>query len=184
MKWLLDHMIYALTFLMSFLALVVSSFSLFVSAEKLRLELYNKRFDIYMRTVKFYQALRKCNEIKEDEAFAGLKADFIIASREAKFLFSPESGVYDLLSRLNAASSKITGFHDLPRDSPQEPFRENQREYFDAFALWNSSIEPLEELMAKYLDYHYASTPSALFCGMRSRRSRLGAADVVPYKKL
>jgi hypothetical protein len=155
-------MIAALTILISFLALLVALFSLFISEEKFRLDLYNKRFDIYVRTVKFYQALMKSKEAKDDPAFAPLQADFILACRESKFVFGPDSGIYDLLNRLNTASFKILGLHDMPKGLPPEQILQNQRELSDALMLWNTRIEPLEDLMAPYLNYHYASAPSAL----------------------
>jgi hypothetical protein len=144
--------------LVSLVALAISIFSLLVASERFRLDLYNKRFDIYMRTVKFYQALMRSKEAKDDGIFAKLQADFIIASRESKFLFSPGSGVYNLLSRLNMASFKITGSRDLPKEGlPPEVVISLNKEFQDALKLWNSSIEPLEDLMAPYLNYHYAS---------------------------
>jgi hypothetical protein len=89
----------------SLVAVVISTFSYFVASERFRLDLYNKRFDIYMRTVKFYQALLNSEVgMADGRPFVALRADFIIASRESRFLFSPESGVYDLLNRLNSAS--------------------------------------------------------------------------------
>jgi hypothetical protein len=148
--------------LISLVALVIAGFSFFIASERFRLDLYNKRFDIYMRTVKFFQALLSSKEDKEDVTFDALRADFIIASRESKFLFGLESGVYDLLNQLNMASSTITGLHDMPKGLPPEQIIQNQKQFSDALMLWNSSIEPLEDKMAPYLNYHYASTSSAL----------------------
>jgi hypothetical protein len=125
--------------LISLVALVVAAFSFFVASERFRLDLYNKRFDIYMRTVKFYQALLSSKEAEEATSFAALRADFIIASRESQFLFGPESGVYDLLSRLNKASFTITGLHDMPKGLPPEQILANQKQFSNALMLWNSS---------------------------------------------
>lgn len=148
--------------LISLVALIVAAFSFFVASERFRLDLYNKRFDIYVRTVRFYQALMTSKRDNGDETFAALRKDFILASRESQFLFSPESGVYDLLSRLNSDSFKITGQKDMPKGLPPEQVIENQRQFSDALMRWNSSMEPLEAMMAPYLNYHYASAPSAL----------------------
>jgi hypothetical protein len=154
-----------MTTLISVLAIVIASVSLFVSAEKFRLDLYNKRFDIYMRTVKFYQALMH----EQDGTFAALRADFIVASRESRFLFSPESGVHELLSQLSSASFTIIGMHSLPKGLPPEQIMENQKKFLDALILWNSSIEKLEDLMAPDLNYHYAFPPSDRLSWMRRR---------------
>jgi hypothetical protein len=125
-----------------------------------------------MRTVKLYQALIKSKEANEDEIFGTLQADFILTSREAKFLFGPESGVYDLLSRLNIASFKITGLRDMPKGLPPEQIIQNQEEFSEALRLWNTSIEPLEDSMAPYLNYHYVSAQSALVGQVRKWWSR------------
>jgi hypothetical protein len=146
----------------SLVALIVAAFSFFVASERFRLDLYNKRFDIYVRTVRFYQALMTSNQDDEDETVAALRKDFIIATRESQFLFSPESGIYDLLNRLNSDSFKITGQKDMPKGLPVEQILANQEQFSGALTRWNTSIEPLEAMMSPYLNYHYASAPSAL----------------------
>jgi hypothetical protein len=158
-------MIAALTIPISFFALIVALFSLAVSAEKFRLDLYNKRFEIYVRTVKFYQILIRSRE--KDERFSALQEDFIFACRESKFLFNPKSGVYDLLNKLNNASFKIIGLHDMPKGLPPDHVIANDKQIHEALMLWNSSMEALEDLMAPYLNYHYAYLPFALLSGMR-----------------
>jgi hypothetical protein len=45
---------------------------------------------------------------------------------------------------------------------PPEVVISLNKEFQDALKPWNSSIEPLEDLMAPYLNYHYASAPSVL----------------------
>jgi len=158
--------------LISLVALIVAAFSFFVASERFRLDLYNKRFDIYVRTVRFHQALMTSKRDDEDEAFAALRKDFILASRESQFLFSPESGIHDLLSRLNSDSFKITGQKDMPKELPPEQILANQKQFSEALMRWNSSMEPLEAMMAPYLNYHYASAPSALFGRFRQWVSR------------
>jgi hypothetical protein len=153
--------------LISVTAVIIAAFSLFVTSERFRLDLYNKRFEIYLRTVKFYQALMKSEEGDEDR-FRALQTDFIIASREAQFLFGSDSGVYDLLSQLNKASFQITGLRKLPEGMSREDVTGFNKQFSDALALWNSSMEPLEARMAPYLSYHYASALSALLGQGRS----------------
>jgi len=155
-------MIAIVTNFIGFAALVVALFALIINEEKFRLDLYNRRFDIYFRTVAFYWALMKSEESKAAGTFEKLRSDFIIASREAKFLFAPDSGVYDLLMRLNKASFEITGLRDLPKDLPPEDKNENFKRFHEAMMLWNSNIEQLEDLMSPYLNYHYTSAFSAL----------------------
>lgn len=143
----------------SILAVVVAFFALWVSADKLRLDLYNKRFDIYLRTLKFQEALLR--KPKEDGTVAALQADFMIASRESKFLFGPESGVYDQLRKLLEAS--VTIMQDMSNELPLEMKLEHQKKHFAAVALWSGpGLETLENLMAPYLNFHHASPLSAL----------------------
>jgi hypothetical protein len=162
----------------SLVALIISAFSFYLASEKFRLDLYNKRFDIYVRTVKFYQAMFKSEKADEDQErarLALLQQDFIIASRESQFLFSPESGVYDLLSRLNIASFKITNRQKLPQELPAETIINIGRERADAVTLWNSSMETLEWLMAPYLNYHYTSSWSIIVAKAKQTRGRVVA---------
>jgi len=99
---------------------------------------------------------------KEDGISDSLQADFILASREAQFLFGPKSGVYALLSRLNRASFTIINAPKLPKELPPEQKMQNYNDLQNALKLWNEGIEPLEGLMAPYLNYHYGLTPVAL----------------------
>ena len=82
-----------------------------------------------------------------------LLADFILASREAQFLFGPNSDVYDKLTQLNEASFTIINTPKL-----QKELQDNDK-FTNAMKLWRESIEPLEGLMAPYLNYHYALSP-------------------------
>lgn len=148
-----------MTTTVSILAVVVAFFALWVSADKLRLDLYNKRFDIYLRTLKFQEALLR--KPKEDGTVAALQADFMIASRESKFLFGPESGVYDQLRNLLEGS--VTIMQDMSNELPLEMKLEHQKKHFAAVALWSGpGLETLENLMAPYLNFHRASPLSAL----------------------
>ena len=50
----------------------------------------------------------------------------------------------------------------MPKGLPLEQILSNQAQFSAALIRWNSSMEPLEALMAPYLNYHYASAPAAL----------------------
>jgi hypothetical protein len=148
-----------MTTAVSILAFVVAFFALWVSADKLRLDLYNKRFDIYLRTLKFQQALFRTG--KEDGTLAALQTDFMIASRESTFLFSPKSGVYDQLRKLLEASATI--MQDISKELPPEMKSEHQEKRSAALVLWfGPGLETLENLMAPYLNFHNVFPPLAL----------------------
>ncbi len=55
----------------------------------------------------------------------------------------------------------------MPKGLSQDRIIENQRQFSDALTRWNSSMEPLEAMMAPYLNYHYASAPSAAVSHLR-----------------
>ena len=90
-----------------------------------------------------------------------LRADFILAVRESRFLFPPEAGVFALLERLNNASFTITGRRETAKQLPPGQIIENQKQFSEALILWNESLVPLENLMSPYLNYHYISPSSA-----------------------
>ena len=160
--------------IISIIALITAVFSFFVTAEKFRLDLYNKRFDIYVRTVRFYQGLMSRSESEEAQAtFETLRKEFILATRESQFLFSPESGVPRLLIQLNADSFVITGQRDMPKGLPPEQIIANQDKFATALMRWNDSMEPLEAMIAPYLNYHYASPPAAMAGWCRAAAGRL-----------
>jgi hypothetical protein len=152
---------------------VVAFFALWVSADKLRLDLYNKRFDIYLRTLKFQQALFGTG--KEDGTLSALQTDFMIASRESTFLFSPKSGVYDQLRKLLEAS--VTIMQDMPKELPPEIKSEHQEKRSAALVLWfGPGLERLENLMAPYLNFHKVGYlrlwPVGMMRGQRQRPRR------------
>jgi hypothetical protein len=160
-----------MTDLISLAAFVVALFALIINEEKFRLDLYNKRFDIYQRTVQFYQAFANDKfyqaAIKPQEPgtagiFDKLQSDFIIASRESRFLFAPDSGIYDLLLRLNRASLEATLILHLTKAEAAEEKKEYKKTFHEAVELWTSGMRQLEDLMAPYLNYHYNSAFSAL----------------------
>ena len=55
----------------------------------------------------------------------------------------------------------------MPKELPHEQTMKNQRQFSEALQRWNSSIEPLEAMLAPYFNYHYASAPSALVGQLR-----------------
>ena len=86
-------MIVVATTLISALALIVATFSFVVASERFRLDLYNKRYDIYVRTIKFYWVLLRSEEaVAHLGNFEQVRADFILAVRESRFLFPPKIG--------------------------------------------------------------------------------------------
>ncbi len=165
-----------MTTIVSFLAFVVAFFALWVSADKLRLDLYNKRFDIYLRTLKFQQALFRTG--KDDGTFAALQTDFMIASRESIFLFSPKSGVCGQLRKLHEASATI--MQAVPEELPLEKKLEYEEKRSAAIVLWSGpGLEKLENLMApylnfqaRYLDFHNVFRPWPCSAGCEDIKTR------------
>lgn len=121
--------------------------------EKLRLDLYNRRFDIYTKYLDFCQALLLWDGTPEQVA---LQKPFLKAFRESRFLFPKGSGVYGFLDEFQKNAHVIVQFENLkPLDrlGQDEAVKQGQRK-LDSVNWILSSLEPLEEKMAPYLDFH------------------------------
>jgi hypothetical protein len=121
--------------------------------ERLRLDLYNRRFEIYSKVLDFSQALSMWHGTPEQMA---LRAPFIKAFRESRFLFPRSSGVYNLLEEFQEHAMVVMGFEDLKpvlQTLDQETMRQYEKRT-ESQAWIMSAFEPLEQKMAPYLDFH------------------------------
>jgi hypothetical protein len=140
--------------LISFAAAAVSFRGWRDSREKLRLDLYNRRFEVYTRILDFYQELVLWND--KPEQFALVKP-FITASREARFIFPSDSGIYEHIQAFAKRAFSITRFTEnagMLRGS-MEP-----KDFHD-FAMGRvedtnwilTSLDTLELLMKHYMSF-------------------------------
>lgn len=130
-----------------------------IARNKIKLELYEKRFSIYEATLLFYQKIVACTaETIKTEAFNIAQKDFIKASREAQFLFSTESGIFQLLEEWHTRSFKVIGFKEIAKDLVRnhDEFLRMQSESIDALEFFNQSLKKLECLLTPYLYFKKA----------------------------
>lgn len=130
-----------------------------ISKNKIKLELYEKRFAVYEATLLFYQNIMVCNAetIKTYEFNVAHKA-FIKASREAQFLFSKGSGIFQLLEKWHNYSFKVIGFKESAKVMVTHPeeFLRMQKECNDALGFFESSLKQLEQSLIPYIHFQKA----------------------------
>lgn len=80
-----------------------------VAREKLRLDLYNRRFEIFSSIFDFYEAMISW---QGTPAQIVARTRFFRAYQESGFLFRKESGIEELLKRLNDDANKVIGFRE------------------------------------------------------------------------
>lgn len=125
------------------------------TVEKIRLDLYDRRFAIYETTLAFRLLLdSSTKESVKTEEFIEARRAFIKSMRESQFLFRPDSGIFERLEQLQAASFDII---NAKENQGELLFRELARELLNkslaATSLFDRSIPFLERRMAPYLNF-------------------------------
>lgn len=123
------------------------------NAEKLRFDLYERRFQIYLRVLDFYQELIGWHDDPEQVA---RQQPFIAAFRESRFMFPPESGVYDLLKEffnhsffIVKHSETVQAMQGMSKEIAQLALKRADH------AGWIlNSISEIENKMAPYMNFH------------------------------
>lgn len=121
--------------------------------EKLRLDLYNRRFEIYIRVLGFYQELIQWEGSSEQ---VERQAPFIKAYAESRFMFPPQSGVYEYLKEFSGHAFKIVQFKktvealsSLPEETTKLALERSNH------ANWILvSMAEIERKMGPYLNFH------------------------------
>lgn len=127
------------------------------NTEKLRLDLYNRRFDVYAQTLAFYQALVIYDPAFNGDDFRRVRADFIKACRESRFLFDKESTISSIMNKMLDKSYVVSGFKETAKDmanADTEAFSKMSTESHDTLMVFGISIEKLENALAPYLNFH------------------------------
>jgi hypothetical protein len=111
-------LIKAVPLAISVLSLLFAGAAWWINREKLRLDLYNRRFDIYSRTLDLLHALETWNPTAAEISARSLQDSsgldkalkaFTKASRESRFLFDDESGIFKHLEQLHSDAIGIIG---------------------------------------------------------------------------
>lgn len=121
---------------------------LVTNRQKLKLDLYNKRFEIYTTTLKFYQ------EIISNSLTSETHKDFIEKKEAAKFLFSEDASIYELLDELNENSLIVKNFKKYRKEieSSPETLIKAQEEYQKVFSWLDKAVKSLSNKLEKYLN--------------------------------
>src|SRR5882724_10519497 len=103
-----------ISYVSAIMSTCIASMALWVAARqsktnmaKLRLDLYDKRFAIYENTLAFHQALGGTPNSLQTETFTALHRAFVKSYRESQFLFDDDSGVFELLGKVNLDAFKV-----------------------------------------------------------------------------
>jgi len=142
------------TVLLALWAAVVTYRSWRDSREKIRLDLFNRRFDIYLRTLSLYQELLDWKDTDEQKA---LVDPFLKASREARFIFPSNSGVYEYLEEFGLHALGIIHSKAPMTMYPEEEMPQERADLIAVrleHAKWiRNSIGKLEDLMKPYMSF-------------------------------
>jgi hypothetical protein len=138
------------------MALWVASRQSKTNMAKLRLDLYDKRFAIYETTLSFYQALGGEPKALQTEAFTSVHRSFSKAHRESQFLFDDDSGVFELLGKLNLDAYKIIASKTRAREMAGEHAIKLVAEANDVYAKIEKSVNDLERAISPYIRFNKA----------------------------
>ena len=125
-----------------------------VARQKLRLDLYNKRFAVFEVTLKLYQ--ESFGETAPSESkYAELHRQFIKAMIEARFLFSGDSGIAELMESFNKSIFIIKGSRSMIKTQgiPPEERLKIYNQFLEEQMQLSNKIEQLERKMKPYLSF-------------------------------
>lgn len=120
---------------------------LITNRQKLKLDLYNKRFEVYTATLKFYQ------ELIGDGVTSETHKNFIEKKEAAKFLFSDDISIYELLNELHVKSFKVKAFKEHRGElEPNPVISELAQESLEVVDWSNEAVKSLSGKLEKYLN--------------------------------
>jgi hypothetical protein len=121
---------------------------------KLRLDLYDKRFAIFENTLAFHQALAGSAESLQAEPFKALQRDFIKSYRESQFLFDEDSGVFELMEKINLDAFKIVAAKVHSRELRGDQAVRMAADGNDAYKAIEKSMADLERAIGPYIRFN------------------------------
>ena len=130
--------------------------------ERQRLALYERRFRVYVATLEYYYALGRKKAYFESNEFKQTEVNFIVAYREAKFLFGSPSPIYDNLKEIYDDTSGIAAYRRLP--IPQNKDEEYSKKGEDIkliLADFGEKIQYFEKMFDPFLDFKSATKVSS-----------------------
>jgi hypothetical protein len=136
------------------MALWVASRQSKTNMAKLRLDLYDKRFAIYEDTLAFYQALGGAPNALQTDSFTSSHRSFMKSYRESQFLFDDDSGVFELLGKLNLDAYKVIACKTRAREMAGEQAGKLMAEANDVYAAIDRSVNELERAISPYIRFN------------------------------
>lgn len=134
---------------------LVALYQIFIAREKLRLDLYNRRFNVYSNAIRLLQVTEtlEANQPRSEKFNEAFK-EFIISSREGKFLFDED--VFEVLQKISNTAFAIAGYkeHCTELNTSIHP---SLHFYDESIARQKSlyeSVALLERQIEKYLSFH------------------------------
>jgi hypothetical protein len=138
------------------MALWVASRQSKTNMAKLRLDLYDKRFAIYENTLGFFQVLGGGTESLQTDAFVAAQRSFMKSYRESQFLFDDDSGVFELLGKINVDAYKVIASKTRAREMPGAHAIKLVAEANDVYATIDKSVNDLERAISPYIRFNKA----------------------------
>ncbi|MBI1623866.1 hypothetical protein [Comamonas suwonensis] len=133
----------------------VSFLQMKISSAKTKLDLYNKRFSIYLAALEYFQATWHEPHDKAQEE----SRRFTKAYRESQFLFEKNSGIYEILGKIQQNGAKIL-FHKKYKYESENNLTKDR---LDLSSLHESSMKAqfefeenlklLENQIGKYISF-------------------------------
>ena len=139
---------YVVSMVLAVILAYVAYQQMVINRDKLRLDLYNKRFEIYTATLQFYQ------ELTADGVSSETHKSFIQQKEAAKFLFSQDSSIYQLLHEFHVKSFKVKGYKESAQKLKHSPEILLQlKNESESVITWSGcAIEELRKKLEPYLN--------------------------------
>jgi hypothetical protein len=146
--------------------------------DRLRLDLYNRRLELYLSLLSMEDALAGWSGTAAQLA---LLDKFKRARSESRFLFPPESGVYELFDEFGKAIISITALDSLiVYELNNEPSKKTNWKQFRIDA-WNKAVNvrwALDNQVAPLLEFSASGDP---FKWIKRRRARASQTKKLAY---
>ena len=123
--------------------------------EKARLDLYDRRFAAYTSCLDFYAALIEWKKEATPEQIDARRS-FFIASKEAQFLFSQESGIPEIMKNIHTSSLKVTSWveqNERMKSVPELYITSFQASHNFLVEDFQTDFKRLEDAIRPYLDF-------------------------------
>jgi hypothetical protein len=140
--------------------------------DRLRLDLYNRRLELYLTVRSVEDVLVRWSGTENEKIVLD---KFKRAQRESRFLFPPESGVFELFEEYGEAIIKITALEALKRyEKSNEPEKNTdwQKVRVDAYSKSILIRADLDNRVTPLLEFNSSGDPLGWIKRRRARASR------------